>query len=36
LHGTLLGRTLTETAFEDTSRWLEVAIEAVLAPLRPR
>ena len=35
MHGSLLGRTLTEAVFQDTARWLEVAIEAVLAPLRP-
>ncbi|MEI7887268.1 MAG: TetR/AcrR family transcriptional regulator [Actinomycetes bacterium] len=35
MHGTLLGRTLTEAVFPDTASWLEVAIEAVVAPLRP-
>jgi AcrR family transcriptional regulator len=36
MHGMLLGRTLTEAVFQDTASWLEIAIEAVLAPLRPR
>ena len=36
MHGMLLGRTLTESVFQDTASWLEVAIEATLAPLRPR
>lgn len=36
MHGMLLGRTLTESVFQDTASWLEVAIEAVIAPLRPR
>ncbi len=36
MHGTLLGRTLTEAVFQDTASWLEIAIEAVVAPLRPR
>ena len=36
MHGMLLGRTLTEAVFQDTASWLEIAIEAVVAPLRPR
>ena len=36
MHGSLLGRTLTEAVFQDTASWLEIAIEAVVAPLRPR
>ncbi|MEO6627089.1 MAG: TetR/AcrR family transcriptional regulator [Aquihabitans sp.] len=34
-HGMTLGRTVTEAGQVDTRAWLEVAIPAALAPLRP-
>lgn len=33
-HGMTLGRTITEMSFEETERWLAIAVPAALAPLR--